>query len=44
MDTRDVLKAYQSGKVEREEMGMFAGKLQQAMIEDEILPQYWEIV
>jgi hypothetical protein len=44
MDARDVYKAYQNGQMKREEMGMFAGKLQQAMVEDGILPKDWAIV
>ncbi len=44
MDARDALKCYQLGKMKRQEVGMFAGKIQQAMIEDGILPQDWEIV
>jgi hypothetical protein len=44
IDVREVYKLYKNGQIKLEEMGMFAGKLQQAMIEDGVLPNDWEIV
>jgi hypothetical protein len=44
MDARDVYKAYLDGQMNQEEMGMFAGKIQQAMVADGILPVDWVIV
>ena len=44
MDAREVYKAYEGGNMSRQEMGIFAGKLQRAMIEDGVLPKNWIIV
>ena len=44
VDANEVYKLYQTGQIKREEMDMFAGKIQQAMIEDGILPKDWAIV
>lgn len=44
MDAREVYRAYQNGQMQRHEMGIFAKKIQEAMIEDGILPNDWEIV
>jgi hypothetical protein len=43
IDSREVYKAYQKGQMSREEMGIFAGKIQKAMVEDGVLPKDWNI-
>ncbi len=43
IDARGVCEAYQNGQMSREEMGIFAGKIQRAMVEDGVLPKDWDI-
>lgn len=44
IDAREMYRSYQNGQTRREEMGILAGKLQQVMIEDGILPSDWKVV
>jgi hypothetical protein len=44
LDTREVWNAYQKGQMSRAEMGIFAGKIQEAMMADGMLPKDWSVV
>ena len=43
LDAKEVYKSYLNGEISHREMGMFAGKLQKAMIDDGVLPPDWQI-
>jgi hypothetical protein len=40
----ELFRLYQSGKIEREEMRIIAGKIKLVMIEDKILPPDWKVI
>ena len=40
----DLLEAYKNGEISHQEMGFISGTIQEAMIEDGILPKDWELV
>jgi hypothetical protein len=44
MNSREVYAAYEAGKMKKEELGIFAGKIQLAMKEDGVLPKEWLVI
>lgn len=44
IDTKELFKLFQSGKIERDEIGILARKIQLVMIEDKRLPQDWKVI